>query len=109
MTAEADFGLDRSKASGRRSYCKACDRRRGRAYYDAHKDELHAKSAAAREAAWQAELQAQVEERTKRVAAATKLHAAQVRRQKELLRSLGVPDLSAEEITASSREEKNVA
>jgi hypothetical protein len=41
MTAEADFGVDRSKASGRRSYCKACDRQRGRAYYAAHRDELY--------------------------------------------------------------------
>jgi hypothetical protein len=62
MTVEADFGLDRSKASGRRSYCKACDRRRGRAYYDARKDELYAQRVAAREAAWQAGLEAQVEE-----------------------------------------------
>jgi hypothetical protein len=77
-----------------RSYCKACDRRRGRAYYDARKDELYARRVAAREAAWQAELKAQEEESRKRVAAAKELHAAQVRRQKELLRSIGVPDLS---------------
>ena len=56
MTAEVDFGLDRSKASGRRSYCKDCDRRRGRAYYEAHRDELYAKREAVREAAWQAHL-----------------------------------------------------
>jgi hypothetical protein len=73
MTVDADFGVDRSKACGRRSYCKACDRRRGRAYYDARKDELYAKRAAAREAAWQAELEAQVEPHRKRVAAAKKL------------------------------------
>jgi hypothetical protein len=103
MTAEADFSLDSSKPSGRRSYCKACDRRRGRAYYDAHKDELYAQRAAAREAAWQAELEAQVEEHRKRVAAAKKLHAAQSRRQKEFLRSIGVPDLSPEEITERAR------
>ena len=36
----------------------------------------------------------------KRVAAAKKAHEAGVRRQKELLRSLGVPDLSPEEIVA---------
>ena len=74
MTAEADFGLDRSKTSGRRSYCKACDRRRGRAYYAAHKDELYAQRAAAREAAWQAELEALEVEHRKRVAAQKKLH-----------------------------------
>jgi hypothetical protein len=88
---------------GARSYCKACGRRRGRAYYDAHKDELLAKRVAAREAAWQAELEAQEEESRKRVAAAKELHAAQVRRQKELLRSIGGPDLSPEEITARAQ------
>jgi hypothetical protein len=41
MRAEAGFGVDRSKAGGRRSYCKARDRRRGRAYYDVRKDELY--------------------------------------------------------------------
>jgi hypothetical protein len=99
MTSEADFGVDRSKAGGRRSYCKACDRRRGRAYYDAHKDELHARRVAAREAAWQAELEALEDEQRTRVAAARKAHAAGVRRQKELLRSIGVPDLSPQEVT----------
>jgi hypothetical protein len=103
MTEEADFGVDRSKASGRRSYCKACDRRRGRAYFDAHKDELLAERVAAREAAWQAELEAQVEESRKIVVAAKKLHAAQVRHQKEFLRSIGVPDLSPEEVTGRAR------
>jgi hypothetical protein len=57
MAAETDFGVDRSKTGGRRSYCKACDRRRGRAYYDDHKDELYAQREAAREAAWQADLE----------------------------------------------------
>jgi hypothetical protein len=99
MTAEADFGVDRSKACGRRSYCKACDRRRGRAYYDAHKDELYAQRVAAREAARQAELEALEKEHRKRVAAAKRLHAAQVRNQKKLLRELGVPDLSPEEVS----------
>jgi hypothetical protein len=73
MTAEADFGVDPSKASGRRSHCKACDRRRGKAYYDAH--ELYAQRAAAREAAWQAELEALEKEHRKRAAAVKKLHA----------------------------------
>jgi hypothetical protein len=99
MTAEADFSVDGSKTSGRRSYCRACDRRRGRAYYDAHKDELYARRAAARQAAWQTELEALEEEHRKRVAAARRLHEAQVRRQKEFLRSIGVPDLSPDEIT----------
>jgi len=103
MTAEANFGVDRSKTGGRRSYCKACDRRRGRAYYDAHKDGLYARRDAVRKAVWQAELEALAVEHKKRVAAMKKLHAAQVRRQKEFLRSIGVPDLSPEEITERAR------
>jgi hypothetical protein len=99
MTAEEGFGVDRSKASGRRSYCKECDRRRGRAYYAEHRDELYAKREAAREAARQAELKALEKKHREKVAAARKLHDAQVRRQKEFLRSIGVPDLSPEEIT----------
>jgi hypothetical protein len=103
MTAEAGFGLDRSKASGRRSYCKACDRRRGRAYYETHKDELYAQRRAAREAVREAELEALAVEHKKRVAAQKKLHAAQVRHQREFLRSIGVPDLSPEDVTERAR------
>jgi hypothetical protein len=103
MTVEADFGVDRSKTSGRKSYCKGCDRQRGLAYYIARRDELYARRAAAREAAREAELEALAVEQKKRVAAAHKLHAAQVRRQKEFLRSIGVPDLSSEEITERAR------
>lgn len=103
MTAEADFGVDRSKTSGRRSYCKACDRQRGRAYYDAHKDELYAAREAVREAAWQAKLEALAVESKKRHAEQRKLHEAQVRHQKEYMRSIGVPDLSPEEITEIAR------
>lgn len=94
MTEEDGFGIDRSKTSGRRSHCKECDRRRGRAYYAEHRDELYAKREAVREAAWQAELKALEKEHRKRVAANKKLHDAQVRRQKEFLRSIGVPDPS---------------
>lgn len=95
MTEEDDFGVDRSKASGRRSYCKECDRRRGRAYYAEHWDELHAKREAVREAAWQAELNELEKEHRKRVAANKKLHEAQVRRQKEFLRSIGAGGVGA--------------
>jgi hypothetical protein len=43
------------------------------------------------------------EEHRERIAAAKKLAAAQARRQKEFLRSIGVPDLSPEEITERAR------
>jgi hypothetical protein len=46
-------------------------------------------------------------EHKRRVAAAKKLHAAQVRRQKEFLRSIGVPDLSPEEVSERARRRKS--
>jgi hypothetical protein len=103
MTAETGFRVDRSKASGRRSYCRECDRQRRRGYYAEHRDELHAQRQAVREAAWQAELEALAEEHRKRIVAAEKLHAAQSRRQKEFLRSIGVPDLTPEEVMERAR------
>jgi hypothetical protein len=65
--------------------------------------ELYAQRAAVREAEREAALNALEPIHRKRVAGAKKLHAAQVRRQKKLLRSLGVPDLSPEEITERSQ------
>ena len=65
----------------RESYCKACDRRRGLAYYAEHRDQLYADRKAAREAAWQADLKELEKESRKRVAAQKKLHEAGVRRQ----------------------------
>jgi hypothetical protein len=103
LSGKADFAIDRSKTAGRKSHCKACDRARGRAYYDAHKDELNAERLAAREAVRQAELEALAVEHKKRIAAQKKLHAAQVCRQKEFLRSIGVPDLSPEEVMKRAR------
>jgi hypothetical protein len=103
MTAEADFGVDRNKASGHRSYCKACDRRRGRAYYEAHKDELYAQREAGREAARQAHLAALAVTHKNKVAAATTAAEAGARRQRELLAALGVRDLNPAEITERAR------
>jgi hypothetical protein len=84
-------------------------RRRGRVYYDAHKDELYAQRQAVREAAWQAHLKALAVEHKKRVAATKKLHAIQTRHQKEFMRSIGVPDLSPEEITERARRTRTEA
>jgi hypothetical protein len=58
---------------------------------------------AEREAARQVELAALAVKHKKRVAAAKKEHEAGVRRQKKLLRELGVPDLSPEEVTERAR------
>jgi len=74
MAEKSDFPVDSSKASGRKSYCISCDRRRGSAYYAAHKDELYAERLAVREAAREAELEALAEEaptRRRRSAART--------------------------------------
>jgi hypothetical protein len=103
MTAETGFSVDRSKASGRRSYCRECDRRRRRAYYAEHREELYAQREAVREAARQVHLKELEKEHRKRVAAAKKLAEAGARRQKAFLASIGVPDLSPEEVTDRAR------
>lgn len=99
LTAEADFGADRSKKSGHKSHCRACER----ADYASRKDELQARRDAVREAAWQARLKDLEEMHREKVAAAHREHAAGVARQKKLLRELGVPDLSPEEVTERAR------
>ena len=99
LTAKADFGADRSKKSGHKSHCRACER----ADYASRKDELQARRDAVREAAWQARLKELEVVRRERVAAAQREHEAGVRRQKKLLRELGVPDLSPEEVTERAR------
>jgi hypothetical protein len=103
LTEREGFAADRHAPSGRKSHCRKCDRKRAAAYYAAHKDELYAQREAVREAAWQAELEALEVESEKRFAAVKKLHAAQTRRQKEFLRSIGVPDLSPEEVAERAR------
>jgi hypothetical protein len=103
LTEEEGFAVDRHAAAGRKSHCKVCDRARRNAYYDAHKDEWNAERQAAREAAWQAELKELEVKHRKRVAAASEAHEAGVRRQAKLLRELGVPDLSPEEVTKRAR------
>ena len=99
VTAEADFGIDHSKKSGHKSHCRACEA----ADYASRRDELYARREAVREAARQAQLKELAVVHRKRVAAAKREHAAGVRRQKKLLRELGVPDLSPEEVTDRAR------
>jgi hypothetical protein len=95
VTRRHDFGADRSKKSGHKSHCRACEA----AYYASRRDQLYARREAAREAAREAHLKELAVTHRKRVAAAAKAHADGVRRQKKLLRELGVPDLSPEEVT----------
>ena len=56
-----------------------------------------------REAEREAALKALEPIHRKRVAEAKRVHAAGIRRQKKLLRELGVPDLSLEEVTERER------
>lgn len=42
------FAVDRSKASGRKSWCLHCDRWRARAYWEANKDRVRARQRAAK-------------------------------------------------------------
>jgi uncharacterized C2H2 Zn-finger protein len=42
----SDFARDRSKASGHKSRCKACDREKARRYYAANRERVLAKRAA---------------------------------------------------------------
>jgi hypothetical protein len=103
LTEEAGFGVDSSKANGRRSYCKDCDRRRGKAYYSLHREELLAEREAVREAVRAAELKALEPEHRERVKAAKRAAEAGRRRQAKLLAELGVEDVSGEELSRRVR------
>jgi hypothetical protein len=100
LTAEDGFARDRSQPSGRKSRCRACHRRDVKVYHDAVRKP---RRLAALEAERAAELEALEKEHRKRAAAMKKLHAAQVRHQKKFLRSVGVPDLSPEEVSERAR------
>jgi hypothetical protein len=41
-----DFPRDRSKADGRKSICKACDRVKAKAYYEANREQVLARASA---------------------------------------------------------------
>jgi hypothetical protein len=100
MTPEDGFHRDRSQPSGRKARCKACHCKAVSAYNDAVR---RPRRLAALEAERVIELRALEVEHKKRVAEAKRTHAAGVRRQKQLLRELGVPDLSPEEVAAKFR------
>jgi hypothetical protein len=63
LLGEEAFAVDHSKASGRKSHCRDCDRARARSYYQEHRDERRARHEAKRDAATLAELQRRLEER----------------------------------------------
>ena len=60
---EEAFAVDRSKASGRKAHCKACDRERAKTYYQEHRDERRARHEAKRDAEALAAVRMRVEER----------------------------------------------
>jgi hypothetical protein len=51
MRPLSEFALDRSKASGRKSHCRDCDRAKSRAYYVANRERKLDKLEAQRRAA----------------------------------------------------------
>ena len=62
LLGEEAFAGDRSKASGRKSHCRACDREKARRYYEGRRDELKARRVAKRSAAVEAARLRRVEE-----------------------------------------------
>lgn len=104
LTPEDGFARDRSQPSGRKSRCRVCHRRDVKVYHDAVRKP---RRLAVLEAERAAALEALEKEHRKQVAAAKKLHAAQVRHQREFLRSIGVPDLSPEEVTERARRRRD--
>jgi hypothetical protein len=95
LTAEDGFARDRSQTSGRKSRCRVCHRRDVKVYHDAvRKPRRLAALEAERAAEWKA-LEA---EHKRRLKAVKKEAEAGARRQKEFLRSIGVPDLTPEEV-----------
>ncbi len=63
LTEREGFAADRHATAGRKAHCKACDRRRAAAYYAAHREEMYAARVAAREAAYEADLERRIEEK----------------------------------------------
>jgi hypothetical protein len=88
-SGEGRFAVDRHAAAGRKSHSKECDRRRQRAYYNAHKDEWNAQRKAQREAAYEVELEQRIAEKRARIEAERSRHAAQARAQAVYLRRIG--------------------
>jgi hypothetical protein len=92
---ESDFSIDRYQPSGRKSRCKACCNRAAQTY---HQDVRKPRREAALEAERLAEEKIRQREHKRRRRAVRKEAAEGRRRQREFLRSIGVPDLSPEEI-----------
>jgi acyl-CoA reductase-like NAD-dependent aldehyde dehydrogenase len=100
LTAEDGLARDRSQPSGRKSRCRVCHRRDVKVYHDAvRKPRRLAALEAERAAEWKA-LEAEHRERAKAVKRAA---AAGAKRQREFLASIGVEDVSGEELSRRVR------
>ena len=75
LTERDGFALDRHAPAGLKAHCKACDLRRAKAYYAAHREELRVKREAQRQAAYEADLERRIEEKRARIEAARKSRA----------------------------------
>jgi hypothetical protein len=100
MIPEDGFHRDRCQPSGRKSRCRVCHRRDVKVYHDAvRKPRRLAALEAERAAEWKA-LEAEHRERMK---ATKKAAEAGRRRQAAFLASIGVPDLTPEEVMERAR------
>jgi hypothetical protein len=104
LTAEDGFARDRHQPSGRKSRCRVCHRRDVKAYHHAVRKP---RRLAALEAERAAEMKILEREHKRRLKAVRKEAAEGARRQKEFLRSIGVPDLSPEEVSERARRRRS--
>ena len=100
LTPEDGFGVDRHQPSGRRSLCRVCHRHDAKVY---HATIRKPRRLAALEAERAAELKALEPEHRERLKAAKRAAAAGARRQREFLASIGVEDVSGEELSRRVR------
>jgi hypothetical protein len=85
ITERDGFSVDQHAPSGRKALCRECDRKKARAYYEAHKDERRAERQATRQAAYEADLDAKIKEKRPMLEAKKRAHRAAVARQDALL------------------------
>jgi hypothetical protein len=100
LTDEDGFPRDRTQPSGRKSRCKTCHSKAAGLYYHTTRGP---RLQAAFEAKRAAEMKALELAHRKRMKAVRKEAEAGRKRQAELFREIGVPDLSPEEVSERTR------
>jgi hypothetical protein len=106
LTPEDGFAVDRHQPSGRKSRCRACHRRDAKTY---HVTVRKPRREAALEAERLAEEKIRQREHKRRLRVVHRAAEAGRRRQAELLSSIGVPDLSPEEVGERARRDAVLA